>query len=696
MSSGAVSKRRIALAACLILLVGSIAIAIISGVLVSVRNQGVSETIPAQLDDELEQTPTLELVQLDATSRGIAVKNRDGIDVLRGTLAVNTPSEVRGVDCSAGEGGNSLCYRWKNVAELDVRVVAENGKFSCIHMAWETLAADTPLRDCYRLDGAHWYGSAGMFRQRWPIEKWNQTTQMYASGDVYENWQYYGSVLDRYWLSSKGVAIRVSHDSPLHVSLNDNDDGMVCFQSTYDNSFYPNFEGNLHRLDYTICTHDNVRLVHDGIWREIGIGGGKLIIPSGIPDNRMIRSPIWSTWVRFKISINDSVVMAFADEIVANGFGNSQLEIDDGYNLKYGELNFDPERFPNMQDTVTKLHAKGFRVTLWVHPFANTDTDVYQDGKEKGYWVTKRGQDEGVTEWWNGKGGLLDVTNPAAVDWFMARLEQLQRDTGIDSFKFDAGETNFLVKDFETYIPLVNPCEYTTLYAKMAARLGSQVEVRAAYENQDLPIFVRMMDKDSRWGWDNGLKTLITSALTFGIIGYPYVLPDMIGGNSYESGFHGNTLPDRELFIRWLEITAFMPAMQFSISPWQYDQEIVTISRKWVSFHENFITPILLKTARTETTVAPGQPLIRPVWWIAPTDEESLQIDTEFLVGNDLLVAPILDNETYVRDVYLPPVDGVWTRMPQGDAVQGGQWLRNVPVPLDEVLYFILDPGNSQ
>ena len=60
------------------------------------------------------------------------------------------------------------------------------------------------------------------------------------------------------------------------------------------------------------------------------------------------------------------------------------------------------------------------------------------------------------------------------------------------------------------------------------------------------------------------------------------------------------------------------------------------------------------------------------------------------------MVAPILDNETYVRDVYLPPVDGVWTRMPQGDAVQGGQWLRNVPVPLDEVLYFILDPGNSQ
>lgn len=337
MGSGIASKRRFVFSACLITLVAVIATGIICAVIISVHNQGDGETSP-------HHTAVVDLVELDVTSRGFAVRNHDGTEVLRGSLAVNTHSRAIGVDCSAGdERSNSLCYRWDNIAEVEVSVVESDGPFSCVHVAWETLVANIPLRDCYTLDGAHWYGSAGMFYQRWPIEKWNQTTRIYVSGDMYANWQYYGSVLDRYWLSSKGVAIRVSHDSPLHVSVNANDDGMLCFQSTYDNSFYPNSEGNPHHLDYTICTHDNVRLVHDAIWREIGLGGGKLIVPTGLPDNRMIRAPIWSTWVRFKISINDSVVTDFADEIVANGFGNSQLEIDDGYNLNYGEFSFDPE-----------------------------------------------------------------------------------------------------------------------------------------------------------------------------------------------------------------------------------------------------------------------------------------------------------------------------------------------------------------
>ena len=61
-------------------------------------------------------------------------------------------------------------------------------------------------------------------------------------------------------------------------------------------------------------------------------------------------------------------------------------------------------------------------------------------------------------------------------------------------------------------------------------RLGTQIEVRSGWRNQDLPIFVRMMDKDSNWSRAKGLKTLIPTALTFSLLGYPYILPDMIGG----------------------------------------------------------------------------------------------------------------------------------------------------------------------
>lgn len=61
-------------------------------------------------------------------------------------------------------------------------------------------------------------------------------------------------------------------------------------------------------------------------------------------------------------------------------------------------------------------------------------------------------------------------------------------------------------------------------------RFGTQIEVRAAWNSQHLPVFVRMMDKDSTWSRAKGLKTLIPTALTFTIVGYPFILPDMIGG----------------------------------------------------------------------------------------------------------------------------------------------------------------------
>jgi len=62
-------------------------------------------------------------------------------------------------------------------------------------------------------------------------------------------------------------------------------------------------------------------------------------------------------------------------------------------------------------------------------------------------------------------------------------------------------------------------------------------EVRTSVASQHVPIFTRLMDKDSRWGPDNGLQSLIPSVLFYGIAGYPFVLPDMIGGNAYNSIF---------------------------------------------------------------------------------------------------------------------------------------------------------------
>ena len=121
--------------------------------------------------------------------------------------------------------------------------------------------------------------------------------------------------------------------------------------------------------------------------------------------------------------------------------------------------------------------------------------------------------------------------------------------------------------------------------------------MRAAFRNQQLPVFVRMLDKDSAWGQSNGLRSLIPTALAYSIAGYPFVLPDMIGGNGVP-GKPGAVPPDRELFVRWAELTAFMPAMQFSFAPWQYDDETVAIVRKFVHLHETAVGDELERAAK--------------------------------------------------------------------------------------------------
>ena len=62
---------------------------------------------------------------------------------------------------------------------------------------------------------------------------------------------------------------------------------------------------------------------------------GLISKPQGLPDLRMIKSPIWSTWARFKVGINETVILNYAKEILDNGFTNSQIEIDDGFVYHY-------------------------------------------------------------------------------------------------------------------------------------------------------------------------------------------------------------------------------------------------------------------------------------------------------------------------------------------------------------------------
>ena len=125
---------------------------------------------------------------------------------------------------------------------------------------------------------------------------------------------------------------------------------------------------------------------------------------------------------------------------------------------------------------------------------------------------------------------------------------------------------------------------------------------------------------------------MVTTLLQFGLVGYPFVLPDMIGGNGYAEG-----PPSRKLYIRWLQVNAFMPALQISFVPWTYDDEVVEHALKMTQLHAQWAPTIL---ALAQQATEDGSPINRPVWWIDPTDEVALAVEDQFLLGEEVLVAP--------------------------------------------------------
>jgi len=150
----------------------------------------------------------------------------------------------------------------------------------------------------------------------------------------------------------------------------------------------------------------------------------------------------------------------------------------------------------------------------------------------------------------------------------------------------------------------------------------------------------------------------------------------MIGGNAYGAP------PSAELMIRWAQACAPMLAIQFSLPPWELGESCDALCRRYALLHAER-APLRLEAALQ--TVRDGTPPIRPMVWAAPDQTEGHAIADQYLLGNTLLVAPVLREGQRARDVWLPR--GRW-RPYGGGAVHTGGWLRDYPAPLDALPLF--------
>ena len=393
---------------------------------------------------------------------------------LTGTVEGGIGKSVKSFEDCRVETTAELCKVSKGLLKLLVDIeskIYNEEKTICHSIRLQTLSKNYNPKVCFDLAGADWYGAAELHNQRWPLNHTTLPMQPFVTNDIVPANVSFGNVIERYWMNSKGAAILLDEETPLFSSFNDTGDEKVCFEAKFEHPFN-NIKKILPELKLDVCKSNNIKLIQQFVSEHL------FDRCSGKPDSRMFRSPIWSTWARYKVNINQEKVLEYADEIIQHGFSNSQIEIDDMFSTYYGELDFTPKKFPGPVEMVTKLKQKGFRITVWVTPFANIDSPAFKTGMNNSYWLLdKRKQVPALLKWWQGVGAILDVSNPGAVEWFIKRLEDMRETYGVDSFKFDAGEVSYLPYSYAPMTGWENPCSYTKFYVEAVSRLGDMIEV---------------------------------------------------------------------------------------------------------------------------------------------------------------------------------------------------------------------------
>ncbi|KAL1505266.1 hypothetical protein ABEB36_004867 [Hypothenemus hampei] len=548
-------------------------------------------------------------------------------------------------------------------------ITTENTLF----VLWSAINKDFEVMDCINLEKGNlsWYGGPEIYQQEWPIEK----LQLNGSDPYVVRKNLNFAVPERYWLNSNGAFIFVDERAPLFVDQNLREDDKLCFIAKNSD---PYINRSAFTFTYNISALDNLVDAHKYALKTF------LNQPKKLPNEKMIQEPIWTTWAKYKKNINDTVVREFAYDILNHGF-NGQIEIDEQWETCFGSRKFIPEKFGNISNVIADLKAKKLRVTIWAAPFINSDcTDLIKEGEENGYFVKNTAGDM-TTVWWEGSDSRqIDFTNKAAREWYSQKLRNFTTDPGVDGFKFDAGETDYVAQPavYENEEPELVPNILTQRYIETISEFGDLIEARSAFQTQQYNLFLRMIDKDSVWGLDDGLQSLVTTLLQLNMVGYSYVLPDMIGGNGYRQQ------PTLELLIRWTQATVFMPSMQFSYLPWDFpnDDQLngTAIIKSMVDLHSKF-APTIIEAMKA--TLQKQIPTNAPIWWIAPDDEIALRTSDEFLLGDTILVAPVMEEGATSRMVYLPK--GTWIDGNNETVNYSGPISLNYSAPLSVLPYFI-------
>ena len=388
------------------------------------------------------------------------------------------------------------------------------------------------------------------------------------------------------------------------------------------------------------------------------------------------------------------------------GLPASVLVIDSPWATNYNTFEINRRQFADPAAMVRHVHEQGFKLCLWLTAFVNESTwtpsepelvgkipltaaSNFEEARRAGYFLTSDSGGVYLADWWKGRGGLIDFTNPAAVAWWQGQVRRAIA-LGADAFKADGGEGSFIgdARFAGGEDVAVMRTRYAVLYNRALQSLidtdlrgdGVLLSRSASVGSHDLP-FLWAGDNESNFGVENGLPSVVLAGLNAGLSGIPLWTSDLGG---YEKD--GRTPGDDVLFIRWTEFSAFSPVMEvhsaINLGPWDYGPRALDVFRAFSRLHMSLFP---YRYAAAQEAARTGMPLMRALVLLHPLDAQARRATDEYEFGPDLLVAPVVTPGTQ-RPVHLP--EGEWVDYWSG-ARLAGPLDTVVDAPLERIPLFV-------
>jgi alpha-D-xyloside xylohydrolase len=327
---------------------------------------------------------------------------------------------------------------------------------------------------------------------------------------------------------------------------------------------------------------------------------------------------------------------------------------------------------------IADLKGQGFHISLWQYTYFTPKNELYGEIVKNNYAVKNEGGELPFED------AVLDLSNPGAVKWYQEKLSALLK-IGIGAIKVDFGEGAPISGQYASgrtglYEHNLYPLRYNKAVAEITKQItgDSVIWARSAWAgSQRYPL---------HWGGDaentnSAMAAELRGGLSFGLSGFTYWSHD-VGGFVDRS--------PRGLYRRWMAFGVLTSHVRAHGAPprepWEYDEALTDDFRRALNLRYSLMPYIY---AQAKDSSARGFPMLRTLFFEFPDDRTSWLIEDEYMLGANLLVAPLFE-ESNDRRVYLPP--GTWIDYQTGKIYQGQRWYN---IAVGEVPIILLVRNNS-